>query len=181
MHHNQKYRLILRQQPQHGRLFGGSDKDRRMLDPPPILELLSVDENDQLYPIIKDSRYYCVRVELCRKLHIPKQANKPLSIFPCLVGTLIENSRVLTDDLGRIGTFFIFNDLSIRDQGIYVLKFSFFDLESEGSLITTTTAAAVIFSKAFPISTAREFKGVLKSSALTKVFKSQGVKLTIKK
>ncbi|KAJ3216446.1 hypothetical protein HK099_005862 [Clydaea vesicula] len=185
MEHTHKYRLVVRQHPVHARLFGSSNKDRRPIDPPPILELLKMDHEEQLYPIIKDSMFFCMRVELWNSNGTSESCRKIHSDLPLFVGSQMENSRVLTDDLGRIGTFFIFKDLSVRDHGTYTLKFFFFDLESmesPGSLIEhSLTAEAVIFSNPFNVSTAREFSGVLQSSNLAKVFKSQGVKLSIKK
>lgn len=41
------FRLVCRQQPQHARMCGFGEKDRRPLDPPPVLEVLQIDRNGQ--------------------------------------------------------------------------------------------------------------------------------------
>ncbi|KAJ3380605.1 hypothetical protein HDU92_005876 [Lobulomyces angularis] len=182
---NKQYKLVMRQEPVHVRMCGGSDKDRRTIDPPPIVEVLEVDEAGQLYPIIKDSGFFIMRVELwneakTERAKIRKRINKDL---PLILGDLVMGSRVLLDDLGRTGTFFVFDDISVRYQGRFSLKFKFYDLESEDEndcLVSKATIKTDIFSENFVAITAREFPGMLKSSQITKVFKTQGLKLSVR-
>ncbi|KAJ3182091.1 hypothetical protein HDU87_000438 [Geranomyces variabilis] len=43
-----RFRLVLRQQPQRARMCGFSDvKDRRLVDPPPVLQLVLIDQHGQ--------------------------------------------------------------------------------------------------------------------------------------
>ncbi|KAJ3216946.1 hypothetical protein HK099_005672 [Clydaea vesicula] len=179
-----KYRLVIRQQPFHVRMCGSTDKDRRTLDPPPIIEILEVDEAGHLYPIIKDSAFYIMRVELWneQKSEITLFKKKFVDL-PLIIGDLVVGSKVLSDDLGRTGTFFVFDDVSIRYQGRYRLKFKFYDIESGNELDCLMPKAYVLsemFSQEFVALTAREFPGMLKSAEITKHFKTQGLRLSIR-
>ena len=48
--------------------------------------------------------------------------------LPILIGTVSTTPNVLNDDCGKPCLFFIFQDLSIRIEGIFKLKFSLMDL-----------------------------------------------------
>ncbi|KAJ3213299.1 hypothetical protein HK099_007473 [Clydaea vesicula] len=182
---SKNYGLVMRQQPYHARMCGNTNKDRRSVDPPPIVELFEIDEEGQLYPVIKESGYYSMRCDLWDEdgLSKAKAVKKNGNQLPLILGDLMEGSRILTDDLGRVGTFFVFNDISIRYQGKYKLKFTFYDLENPdkpASLANKTSIRAEIFSNTFVAITAREFPGMLKSAQITKIFKTQGLKLSIR-
>ncbi|KAJ3383531.1 hypothetical protein HDU92_004081 [Lobulomyces angularis] len=180
-----KYKLVIRQQPFHVRMCGNTDKDRRTVDPPPIIEVLEVDEAGHLYPIIKDSAFYIMRVELWneQKSELATLSKKKFVDLPLIIGDLVVGSRVLSDDLGRTGTFFVFDDVSVRYQGRYRLKFKFYDIESGNELDCLMPKAYVLsemFSQEFVAVTAREFPGMLKSAQITKHFKTQGLRLSIR-
>ncbi|KAJ1733687.1 hypothetical protein LPJ61_001440 [Coemansia biformis] len=106
---------------------------------------------------------------------------------PCavqnLIGTTVATGSKLQGLDGSPGVFFVFPDLSIRKDGEYRLQFSFVDLRSEtGDLITTQTQIqATAFSDAFRVYSAKQFPGMIESTALSKHIARQGVKIPVRK
>jgi hypothetical protein len=47
-----------------------------------------------------------------------------------LVGSVVSNAYELKNLADEVGTFFIFNDLSVRTEGVFTLRFLFSDLGS---------------------------------------------------
>ncbi|KAJ2162494.1 hypothetical protein GGF46_000625 [Coemansia sp. RSA 552] len=85
---------------------------------------------------------------------------------------------------GSTGIFFVFPDLSIRKDGEYRLRFAFFNLQSEatGELISTSTQIqAFTFSEPFRVFSAKQFPGMIESTALSKHFAKQGIKIPVRK
>ncbi|OMH81011.1 hypothetical protein AX774_g5548 [Zancudomyces culisetae] len=79
-----------------------------------------------------------------------------------LVGNTVTTSLNLHDLDGNVGIYFIFNDLSIRKDGIFRLKFLFFDLGREGRINSSfTEVRAEVFSEPFYVFTARNFPGMI--------------------
>ncbi|KAJ3391139.1 hypothetical protein HDU92_009185 [Lobulomyces angularis] len=180
-----KYAVIWRQKPVHARMSGNGAKERRTIDPPPILELLEV-INGKLVPIVQDNCFTHMRAALYtadgkKSLEsLPRERSKNQAI---LVGDLIEYSRVLFDDLRRTGTFFVFKDLSIKRSGTYTIKFTLYDLESDthrGQLASKKPFQFQIFSPPVKVLSPKDFPGMLESSNISRVFNNQGLKLTIK-
>ncbi|BFZ56564.1 hypothetical protein PYCC9005_003611 [Savitreella phatthalungensis] len=58
------FRLICRQQPQHARMCGFGEKDRRPLDPPPILQVVQIDNNGIQLPGVSKEALLTVHVTL---------------------------------------------------------------------------------------------------------------------
>ncbi|KAJ2616617.1 hypothetical protein H4S08_000699 [Coemansia sp. RSA 1365] len=100
-----------------------------------------------------------------------------------LIGSGVAAGAKLNDLDGSLGIFFVFPDLSIRKDGEYRLRFSYFNLQAEtGELITTSThIQAYTFSEPFRVYSAKQFPGMIESTALSKHFAKQGVKIPVRK
>ncbi|KAF0424524.1 velvet factor [Gigaspora margarita] len=124
---------------------------------------------------------------------IPGQATGPttsiMSLNPpycikTLVGSCVSSAYLLRDHTDQKGIYFIFQDLSVRTEGTYTLKFSFIDLRE---IISPTQekvrrcVTAEVYSAPFRVYTAKKFPGMTGSTALSNAFASQGIKLTIRK
>ncbi|CAG8577385.1 10883_t:CDS:2 [Dentiscutata erythropus] len=112
--------------------------------------------------------------------------NPPLCIRT-LVGHCTSSAYLLRDHTGQRGIYFIFQDLSVRIEGTYTLKFSFCDVRGllspsyEGFTKLRGDVAAEVYSAPFRVYSAKKFPGMTESTALSKAFASQGIKLTIRK
>ena len=108
-----------------------------------------------------------------------------------LIGSLSGSAFKLKDLKNEIGLWFVFQDLSIRTEGFFRLKFSFFDLMGElptsirgddiNDLSKIAPLLASIYSDPFHVYSAKKFPGVIESTALSKEFAKQGIKIPIRK
>ncbi|CAG8607991.1 13817_t:CDS:2, partial [Funneliformis caledonium] len=183
-------------------MCGFGDKDRRPIDPPPVVKLLvstadgtSVPESsvDHSMMIVHAALWSenCMdeRSLVINPSTIPSQSTGtgPNSILSLnapsctrnLMGHCTSSAYVLTDSLGQQGIYFIFQDLSVRTEGSFTLKFSFCDVK--GLLTRRGTVAAEVYSGPFKVYTAKKFPGMTESTELSKAFAKQGIKIPIRK
>ncbi|KAI9301215.1 velvet factor, partial [Cunninghamella echinulata] len=189
------------QQPVRGRSFGFGEKDRRVIDPPPIIQLFYDSDNT----LIKSSESVLFIVH-CDLYSIDKTTNKNVVYIPStmvptlrneheginiislkeptkvrnLIGSLTSNAYHLFNEHNEMGIYFIFHDLTVRTEGTFVLKFMFMDLASGEPFTMTTNVQSEIFSEPFTIYSAKKFPGLLESTPLSRAFAKQGVKISIR-
>ncbi|CAI2169579.1 18987_t:CDS:2 [Funneliformis geosporum] len=196
------YRLEVAQQPIRARMCGFGDKDRRPIDPPPVVKLLvstadgthipegSVDHSMMIvHAALWSENCIDERSLVINPSSIPSQSTGtgPSSILSLnapsctrnLMGHCTSSAYVLTDDLGQQGIYFIFQDLSVRTEGSFTLKFSFCDVK--GLLTRRGSVAAEVYSGPFKVYTAKKFPGMTESTELSKAFAKQGIKIPIRK
>ncbi|KAJ0109292.1 hypothetical protein J7T55_009624 [Diaporthe amygdali] len=180
-----KFDLCLRQQPANARSCGLGDRDRRVVDPPPILQL-------------KIDAPWLSRQEISRKLRQPSyvvhcsiwspDGEEDMSGMPDdytrqkrLMGNLVASPFVGFDERGEEGCFFCFPDISCRTPGRYRLKFVLVVLEWPLRPNAKSMIRAELLSDVFQTFSAKEFPGMLESSALAKALKHQGCNIPTKK
>ncbi|OMJ13755.1 hypothetical protein AYI69_g1630 [Smittium culicis] len=83
----------------------------------------SVSENDS------EERNFVIHPEDFFRMHSVEKGVKRDQYLKILVGNTVSTASVLFDLNGDPGIFFIFYDLSIRKDGKFKLKFSFFTLQ----------------------------------------------------
>lgn len=103
-----------------------------------------------------------------------------------LIGSLTVNAFQLRDPKGNEGHWFVLQDLSVRTEGSFRLKMSFFDVgnRSEGGSKLhqgKRPVLATVFSQPFHVFSAKKFPGVIESTELSKCFAGQGIKIPIRK
>ncbi len=116
---------------------------------------------------------------------------QPLNLQPPsknLIGCLTATAFKLNDLEQNPGIWFIFNDLSIRSEGFFRLKFHLYQLSDigssdDGSLAVENTLAvkSTCYSNIFQVHTVKRFPGVIDSTKLSKHFASQGMRITARK
>jgi hypothetical protein len=180
-----RYDLCLRQQPANARSCGLGDRDRRVIDPPPILQL-------------KIDAPWLSGQEISRKLRTPSyvvhcsiwspDGKEDMSGMPDdytrqkrLMGNLVASPFVGFDERGEEGCFFCFPDISCRTPGRYRLKFVLVVLEWPLRPNAKSMIRAELLSDVFQTYSAKEFPGMLESSALAKALKHQGCNIPTKK
>ncbi|KAI0152736.1 hypothetical protein GGR57DRAFT_169956 [Xylariaceae sp. FL1272] len=178
----EKYTLSFMQQPQHAKAANGKDKDRRPVDPPPILRLeVAADQDpDGVY---KQSPYLMAIAYL---EYGPGQEQGPDSMPPAnlMSGMIVSSLHRLKDPNDQEGAFFVFGDLTIRREGTYRLRFDLLQMEfgvdsDPGSWVTITS----ITSNHFRVYSQKNFPKQQKneSTFLTRSFSDQGVRLRVRK
>lgn len=106
-----------------------------------------------------------------------------------LIGSLAASAFRLCDTEDRVGIWFVLQDMSVRTEGSFRLKFSFVNvgrgLSMEGRSSTLNQGRAPIlsscFSESFSVFSAKKFPGVCESTPLSKTFAAQGIKIPIRK
>lgn len=118
-----------------------------------------------------------------------------------LIGNNVTNAFKLYDENNNLGLWFVLQDLSIRIEGKFKLKFLLFKLnpatifESAGANEQEAAAGGsdsnaggksipildYKFSDVFQVYSAKKFPGVMDSTPLSKAFAGQGVKIPIRR
>jgi hypothetical protein len=165
--------LTIRQQPNRARVAGGKEKERKPIDPPPIVQLRVREEGTYLAQHYLQSPYYF----LCCSLYDPTD-ERPVPVAPstALAGTLVSSLHRLKDVDNSDGGFFVFGDLSVKIEGEFRLKFTLFEMRKENVSYLKT-----IISERFTVSPPKSFPGMMESTFLSRSFADQGVKLRIRK
>ncbi|OIW33873.1 hypothetical protein CONLIGDRAFT_667098 [Coniochaeta ligniaria NRRL 30616] len=182
-----EYKITVRQQPFAARSCGFGERDRRVIDPPPIVQL-TVDDPD------------LTAEEITRKIRNPfsvvhcsiwdESGTKDMSSMPedfrqqrRLMGTLVASPFVGLDENGEEGCFFCFPDLSCRTPGTFRLRFQLviLDMTKMPQFGMRAPILSTAVSDSFHVFNAKDFPGMKASTPLTKRLKEQGCLISIKK
>ncbi|KAL3419250.1 vea protein [Phlyctema vagabunda] len=182
------YKIRVRQQPLAARACGFGERDRRVIDPPPILQLSIEDPNataGELNELLRQP-YSVVHCTLWNPLTNQDDTAMPGSSDKRqqrrLMGTLVASPFVGQDEHDVEGCFFCFPDLSVRTAGTYSLKFSLVVLDPKKMMRgNSVPVRATVMSEAFQVYNAKDFIGMRASTELTKRLKHQGCLISVKK
>lgn len=197
-------KLVILQQPKAARACGLGERDRRVIDPPPILRL-SLDNYDPFSQADRNLLRSPFNVTSCHLISASNESTQqhgqdvsavndptdPKKKLRRLMGQLIVNPFI-TEDLhsedgntpeeARIGSYYIFSDLSCRQGGRYKLRFVLMPVDLATIPVGGRAETAhVVESDEFTVHSAKDFPGMLPSSELTKRLKSLGAMVPIKK
>ena len=114
--------------------------------------------------------------------HVGGSANG--SITRNLIGSLATSAYKLYDTHDRLGIWFVLQDLSVRTEGTFRLKFTFVNLAGPTSKLITDGSVPVLastFSDPFVVYSAKRFPGMIESTELSRKFAQQGIKIPIRK
>ncbi|KAF2456586.1 velvet factor-domain-containing protein [Lineolata rhizophorae] len=181
-----RYELRVRQQPIAARACGFGERDRRVIDPPPIIELVVTDPRTGQTD--HDELRYTLNVVHCTLWSSDGLTEETALVQPDrrttrrLMGQLVASPSVAKDEHDVEGCFFCFPDLSCRTHGQYRLRFVLMRIDPTnlhvGGYSPILTEA---LSDVFTVYTAKDFPGMRPSSALTRALKLQGCNIQVKK
>lgn len=180
------YRLRVRQQPVAARSCGFGERDRRVIDPPPIVQCFIDDPEASQEEIVERLKH---PFAVAHATIWNETGEQDCSAMPedyrqqrRLMGTVVASPFVGEDENGELGCFFCFPDLSVRTAGCFTLKFSLMVLDPTRTNVgERTPICAFATSERFMVYNAKEFPGMQASTALTKKLKDQGCVISIKK
>lgn len=178
-------KLVVMQQPISARACGYGDKDRRMIDPPPILTL-EVFDKDTGQPVNPKDRKRHLRNFMpivhctlwnpytnCEDDKIEGSSDRRNQRR--MVGTMVCNGFRALDPQGDERFFFTFADLSVRFPGDYQLKFRLTLIDPAGmGKGQRNGIMSPLLSNIFKVHNAKDFEGMRPSSDLAKSLVSQG-------
>ncbi|KAI8343729.1 velvet factor-domain-containing protein [Chlamydoabsidia padenii] len=178
------YELVVCQQPLHARMCGFGEKDRRPIDPPPIVQLIVRQRNQELVDVqTLQIPFFVLHVTLWSADRTEERniISNPPKCTRVLMGSLVSSPSLLKNPDGEQGLYFAFPDLSIRTEGRYTLRFSLMKLVSaDFQTDAKSKIIAQIFSDAFTVYSAKKFPGMTESTDLSKAFAKQGLKIPIR-
>ncbi|RCI10278.1 hypothetical protein L249_8578 [Ophiocordyceps polyrhachis-furcata BCC 54312] len=169
--------LTLRQAPMHARVAIGKEKDRKPIDPPPIVQLLDKRHNGKsgLY----DSPYLFMTSSLVPETYGESPSGKDQELpTNYLVGSLVSSIHRLRDTDNVEGGFFVFGDLSVKREGRFRLRFTLFERDQHSSSFYFVSE---LVTNAFTVYSTKLFPGMADSTQLTRTFSNQGVKVRLRK
>ncbi|TPX32740.1 hypothetical protein SmJEL517_g04216 [Synchytrium microbalum] len=165
------YRLVIMQQPRIGRTCGHVDKgDRRVIDPPPILQLhIENRHTGRPYQAFLEPSSFI----LYASIGTPEEFRRGSPMQnKYAAGSLAANLMRLKDPDNVEGAFFVFPQLGVKVEGTFQIRFNLFEID--GSMVLPR---AQIFSDPFIVYSPRQFPGPFESTFLSRTFADQGVKI----
>ncbi|KAI1002172.1 hypothetical protein K3495_g6029 [Podosphaera aphanis] len=181
-------RIQMRQQPIAARACGFGERDRRVIDPPPILQIMvsNTHTSSEDLKVLLYQNYAVVHCVLWDPIN-----DCDNNTMPCnserrhqrrLMGTVVASPFFGDDEYGVEGCFFTFPDLSVRTPGTYSLKFSLIILSLDKMAHgASAPVQSSVWSCPFEVFNAKDFCGMRPSTELTKRLKSQGCMISVKK
>ncbi|KAI8882454.1 hypothetical protein K501DRAFT_323971 [Backusella circina FSU 941] len=179
------YELVVCQQPLHARMCGFGEKDRRPIDPPPIVQLIVKQEGKEAWVDLQSLQtpFFVLHVTLWSADRQEERniISNPPKCTRVLMGSLVSSPSLLKNPQGKQGLYFAFPDLSIRTEGQYTLRFSLIKLvSSDFQPDAKSKIIAQVFSDPFTVYSAKKFPGMTESTELSKAFAKQGLKIPIR-
>ncbi|KAJ4196192.1 hypothetical protein NW759_016424 [Fusarium solani] len=183
--HDVDYKLRIRQQPVAARYCGFADRDRRVIGPPPIVQLMIEGPNltdEELSAQLRG--HYVMSCSIYDETGT-RDASFMLEEYRHrrrLIGSLVATSFVGKDEYDEEGCFFCFPDLSCRTPGAFRLKFSLIMVNlARAREVKHFPVLVEAMSDGFTVYTAKDFPGMQESTKLTKRLKEQGRIISINK
>ncbi len=93
-----------------------------------------------------------------------------------LIGTQVSSLHRLKDTDNHDGAFFVFGDLSVKQEGRFRLLFSLHKMVDNAAMTLASTTSDV-----FQVFATKSFPGLAESTFLTRSFSDQGVRLRLRK
>ncbi|KAJ2891678.1 hypothetical protein GGI21_003349 [Coemansia aciculifera] len=195
-----KFQLKVVQQPQRARVFSAGERDRRPIDPCPIVKVQEIQTGGTVVDIEDLDCKYIVNVQLFSENGATAIDQVPISMvlpIPMVVdssqngagsqaaiddGTVhaifgereasVRSAKDLDDEQKA---FYCFPNMRVRIVGRFRLNFSMFYLPSEGLPSGCSIVLATAMSEVFTVYSVRDFPGIGKTTALSKKLSSQGI------
>lgn len=170
--HGSPYLLTVKQQPERAKAANAKDKDRKPIDPPPILQL-DVDPSQDPLQVYITSPYLFVQTFL-----MGPNDSDPDPDMNSLAGNTCTSGHVVKDGRGVHNMMFCLNDLSVKKEGTYRLRFCLFKLNTTTGEVEKLTS---VCSQPFTTYSGRHFPGMSESTTMTRLLVDAGVRLRLRK
>ncbi|KDQ18353.1 hypothetical protein BOTBODRAFT_28767 [Botryobasidium botryosum FD-172 SS1] len=188
--------LIEYQKPDLGRKF--AKRDRRPLDPPPVIRVRQYEIFDAGTPQEREEEItaqeinvtgFVAHVDLfaapppesdtLKKVKTRRDITSGENLTSSLFGSTFVHATQMKDEDGVPVVFFVFADLSVKMEGYFKLRYRCFDILS-ASQVGSTPIAAELHSGVFVVYSTKEFPGLQASTALTRHLSRWGVKVNLR-
>ncbi|KAI9266394.1 velvet factor-domain-containing protein [Helicostylum pulchrum] len=168
-----EYDVEIRQEPKRAKISIINERDRRPIEPPPILQLHWKNCTEEELKKSLQSPFYFVVANLVTEKD-PETPMLPAQDY--LSGSTVSSLYRLRDVDNSDGGFFVFGDLAVKKEGKFKLRFSLFEIVEDKVQNRRT-----ILSETFTVFSPKRFPGPVESTFLSRTFSDQGVKMRIRK
>ncbi|EPZ35961.1 hypothetical protein ROZALSC1DRAFT_26506 [Rozella allomycis CSF55] len=150
--------------------------DRRPIDPPPVLQLIVETNDSDSDEIWLNNPYYVVIASLVNAetgsvVELEGKAKTPLA------GNCTSSGFRLKDMNNNDALFFVFQDLSVRIDGTFKLRFDLFELVQQSDKAYYCATAK---SNSFKVYLAKHFPGLNESTPLSRYLADHGIKMRVR-
>ncbi|KAK6193773.1 hypothetical protein LQW54_012129 [Pestalotiopsis sp. IQ-011] len=185
------FRLKVLQHPKEGKAATAKDKDRKPLDPPPIVQLtVDAAPNSRYRGLLTPDFPWtmCVaRLEDAEEDNASGRTNQKStsSASSTLIGNIassVHKAKIGDDDDKREVGVLVFPNLSVRNKGRFRLHFTAYIMPPSpdgGKLEEEWVAVAETTSEVFNVLEGRAYPGLAESTSLTRTLADQGIKLRL--
>lgn len=172
-----KFELVIRQEPESARVYSAKGKEKRPIDPPPIIQLRVHDESDSTQHYLQNPYYF-----MCAKILNATDKDGPsLGYGDALSGNIVSSLYRLKDLDNTDAGFFVFGDIFMKLEGQFRLKFSLYEVVTSRDRKLEVTYIKSIVSSTFVGYSSKLFPGIMQSTVLSRNFSDQGVRIRPKK
>ncbi|KAJ1901124.1 hypothetical protein LPJ66_001004 [Kickxella alabastrina] len=191
-----QYSLVIVQQPKRAKAYEINNRERRPIDPCPILQL-QVNNPDGT----ENTNLHWNGEFVVHALLFDESGTREISYVSdnfnfadasshtiideghntMLVGLTVSSVYYLRDLEEICRCFFYFSDIQVRQPGRFRLRFGLLRLNTEDmNPIESKTVLKYVFSDPFTVYTSKDFPGVDESTALSKKLNQQGLGIPIR-
>ncbi|CAO3687099.1 unnamed protein product [Umbelopsis ramanniana] len=168
--------ILIRQQPRQAKQSIAYDRERRPVEPPPIVQIEFNNLTAQETMTCLQSPYYFMTARLVTpdsSVRHPKLCDDDEDV---LTGSVVSSLHRLKDVDNQDAGFFVFGDLAIKIPGTFKIHFSLYEIR-DGQVINRESIAT----EPFTVYSPKQFPGPLESTFLSRTFANQGVRMRIRK
>ncbi|KAJ3127761.1 hypothetical protein HK098_005878 [Nowakowskiella sp. JEL0407] len=169
--------LVIRQQPKFTKSTGVNEKDRKTIDPLPILQLFVDDpaSSGQTKNFVSNPFYFTyatlIHATTDQEYNIMKDTNSRT-----LAGSIVSSLQRLKDLDDTFCGFFVFPDISVRIEGKFRIRFTLFEIV-DNDVINRCS----VISDIFTVHGVKGYPGASESTELSRHLAEQGLKIRVKK
>ncbi|KAI8089255.1 velvet factor-domain-containing protein [Halteromyces radiatus] len=171
---SREYDITIRQQPVRAKMSVINERDRRPIEPPPILQMKWLHCSPEETKKCLQSPFYFLVANLVDVAHGKNELLLPAQDY--LSGTTVSSLYRLRDIDNKDGGFYVFGDLSVKQSGEFKLQFSLFEIVDQ-----VVQNRQTLLSSPFKVYLPKHFPGPLEATFLSRTFSDQGVKMRIRK
>ncbi|THX00294.1 hypothetical protein D6D13_09608 [Aureobasidium pullulans] len=177
--HSADYELVVRQQPNEALVtLPGREKNRKPIDPPPIIELKVTSSKDPGKQFLQSPYLFLQCTLQVEQTNSSDSSQAQIPAGQELTGQSCSSLHRLKDINNEDGGFFVLGDVSVKLLGKHKLVFSLFELQKDSGQVVYLKSVTSDF---FDVVQHKQWRGLQESSHLSRTFSDQGVRLRLRK
>ncbi|KAL1921192.1 uncharacterized protein VTP21DRAFT_10908 [Calcarisporiella thermophila] len=167
--------IIFRQQPKQARVCNSRERERRWVEPPPIIQVKMEGADLDAQRFLQNPFIFMLATLVSADGENHRTSGRN-SACPPLTGGIVSSLYRLKDVDNSDAGFFVFPELSVRVEGWFRLKFSLYSIASASAAHLNS-----VYSDPFFVYSHKDYPGACEPTFLSRSIADQGVKLRLRK